>query len=95
MVRRDEFKKTLLKTGASIGANATVICGNTVGEYALIGAGSVVTKDVKNYSLVIGNPAKHHKWVSRAGEIMSDELICKSSGEKYALSNGELILCNS
>lgn len=94
IVRQHEFKTTILKTGSSIGANSTIICGNTIGRYALVGAGSVVTKDVKDYSLVIGSPARHHKWVSQAGEIMDHTLICKLTGDKYTLINGELLPCS-
>lgn len=68
IVRRHEYKKTYLKKGCSIGANATLICGITVGEYALIGAGSTVTKDVKPFALIYGVPAKQHGWVSRSGQ---------------------------
>lgn len=67
IIRREEFKKTLLKKGSSIGANATVVCGVTIGEYALIGAGAVVNRDVKPYALMAGVPAKQIGWVSRAG----------------------------
>lgn len=67
IVRRDEFKKTLLKKGCSIGANATIVCGITIGEYALVGAGSTVTKDIKPFALVYGVPARQQGWVSKAG----------------------------
>ena len=67
IVRRDAYVKTLVKKGASIGANATIICGNSIGEYALIGAGTVVTKPVKPYALVVGNPGKQIGWVSEYG----------------------------
>lgn len=67
IVRRDEFKKTLLKRGCSIGANATIVCGISIGEYALIGAGAVINKDVKPYALMVGVPAKQIGWVSKAG----------------------------
>lgn len=66
--RKDEYKKTLIKKGASIGANATIVCGITIGTYAFVGAGSVVTKNVKNYSLVYGTPAMHHGWICQCGE---------------------------
>lgn len=71
IVRRDEFKKTLLKKGCSIGANATIICGVTIGEYALIGSGAVVSKDVKPYALMVGVPAKQIGWVSKSGNRLS------------------------
>lgn len=70
IVRRDEFKKTLLKKGCSIGANATIVCGVTIGEYALIGSGAVVNKDVKPYALMVGVPARQIGWVSRAGNTL-------------------------
>ena len=95
IIRKEEYMKTTLGVGSSIGANATVICGNNIGEYALIGAGSVVTKHVKNFSLVVGNPAKHYKWVSKSADILDDSLICKITGEKYILNNGILELCSS
>ena len=65
IVRKEEFKKTLLKRGCSIGANVTIICGVTIGKYSLVGAGAVVTKDIPNYALVVGNPAKIIGWVSK------------------------------
>jgi len=71
IVRRDEFKKTLLKKGCSIGANATIVCGITIGEYAMIGSGAVITKDVKPYALMIGVPARQIGWVSKAGNTLS------------------------
>lgn len=69
--RKNEFKKTLIKKGATIGANATIVCGNTVGEYSLVGSGSVVTKDVKPYALVIGVPAKQVGWVGKSGNKLN------------------------
>ena len=75
--RKNEFKKTLIKKGATIGANATIVCGNTIGEFSLVGSGSVVTKDVKPYSLVVGVPAKQVGWVSKAG----NKLIFDSKNE--------------
>ena len=89
--RRDEYVKTILQNGSSIGANATIICGVTIGKFSLIGAGSVVTKNVKNYSLVVGNPARHKGWVSQYGNKLifdkSGFAICKESIEKYILSD--------
>ncbi|WCC42826.1 acyltransferase [Tenacibaculum finnmarkense] len=70
IIRKQEFKKTLLKKGCSVGANATVICGVTIGEYALIGAGAVVNKDVKPYALIVGVPGKQIGWVSKAGNTL-------------------------
>jgi UDP-2-acetamido-3-amino-2,3-dideoxy-glucuronate N-acetyltransferase len=81
--RKSEFAATLVKTGAAIGANATIICGNTVGRYAMIGAGAVVTHDVPDYALVVGNPARRIGWVSAAGERLGDDLTCPRTGERY------------
>lgn len=90
--RKDEFRSTLVKRGASIGANATIICGVTIGRYAMIGAGAVVTKDVPNYALVLGNPARQAGWVSRAGERLDATLICPRTREQYEEHGGQLIL---
>ena len=90
--RKDEFKATLVKRGATVGANATIICGVTLGEYCMVGAGAVVTKDVKAFALVTGVPGKQTGWVSRSGEILGDDLICLMTGEKYCLEYGELKL---
>ena len=94
VIRRDEYKETLVKKGASIGANATIICGNTIGEFSLIGAGSVVTKEVPPYSLVVGNPSKQIGWVSEYGHrLVFDEsgfAICPESQEKYQLKNNKV-----
>ena len=88
--RKEEFLKTIVKKGASIGANATIICGNNIGNYSFIGAGAVVTKTVADYSLVIGNPSKHIGWVSEYGHKLyfSDEGLadCKESGQQYKLT---------
>ncbi|MCH1613831.1 MAG: acetyltransferase [Flavobacteriales bacterium] len=91
IIRRDSYIKTLVKKGASIGANSTIICGNTIGEYALIGAGSVVTKPVKPYALVVGNPGKQIGWVSEYGhrlEFVSGKAKCPESLKSYELKNG-------
>jgi len=88
VVRRDSYVKTLVKKGASIGANATIICGNTIGDYALIGAGAVVTKSVKPYALLVGNPAKQIGWVSEFGhrlEFKDGKAQCPESLENYEL----------
>ncbi|MBN1388770.1 MAG: N-acetyltransferase [Bacteroidales bacterium] len=94
VVRRDQYVKTIVGKGASIGANATIICGNNIGKYAFIGAGAVVTKEVKPYSLVIGNPARHVGWMSEYGhrlEFNDDNIaICPESGEKYRLSGNQV-----
>jgi UDP-2-acetamido-3-amino-2,3-dideoxy-glucuronate N-acetyltransferase len=83
-----------VKKGASIGANATIICGHDIGEYAFVGAGAVVTKDVKPYSLVLGNPARHTGWMSEYGHRLhfdeSGEAVCPESKEKYKLEDGKV-----
>lgn len=85
--RRDEYKQTIVKKGASIGANATIVCGHNIGRYAFIGAGSVVTKDIPDFALVVGNPAKICGWVCKCGEKLdfSENSIttCKKCNEKY------------
>jgi UDP-2-acetamido-3-amino-2,3-dideoxy-glucuronate N-acetyltransferase len=90
--RRSQYEKTLVKKGASIGANATIVCGNTIGQFAFIGAGAVVTKDVPDYALVIGNPARQTGWMSEYGHKLifdqSGTAVCEESKEKYALKNG-------
>lgn len=90
----DEWKvcETKVKEGASIGANVTVVCGNTIGKFAMIGAGSVVTKDVPNYGLVIGNPARRIGWVCRCGNRLDDEIQCKICGKKYKLQSNNLLM---
>ncbi len=94
IIRRDEYKITLVKKGASIGANATIICGNNIGEFALIGAGAVVTKNVEAYALVVGNPSKQIGWVSEYGHRLEfDEngfATCKESKEKYQLKDNKV-----
>jgi UDP-2-acetamido-3-amino-2,3-dideoxy-glucuronate N-acetyltransferase len=81
--RKSEFLPTLVRRGATIGANATVICGVTIGCYAMVGAGAVVTRDVIDFALVIGNPARHKGWVSRTGEVLGPDLVCPRTGERY------------
>ncbi len=92
VVRRDKYERTVVGKGATIGANATIICGNNIGRYAFVGAGAVVTKDVKPYSLVVGNPAKQIGWMSEYGhrlEFNEEQIaICPESNEKYQLKNG-------
>ena len=88
--RKDEFAPTLVKRGASIGANATVVCGTTIGEYAFVAAGAVVTKDVHPYAMVVGVPARQIGWVSRQGEVLDDTLTCPRTGEAYELDDGRL-----
>jgi UDP-2-acetamido-3-amino-2,3-dideoxy-glucuronate N-acetyltransferase len=89
------YIKTLVKEGASIGANATIVCGNTIGRHAMIGAGAVVTKDVPDYALVIGSPAKIIGWVSEAGKRLNFDkegiAFCEKSGKKYKLVDNKVI----
>jgi UDP-2-acetamido-3-amino-2,3-dideoxy-glucuronate N-acetyltransferase len=89
--RKDEFKITTVKKGASIGANATIICGVTIGKYSIIGAGSVVTKDVEPYTVVIGNPAKYYSRTSKEGDILDINLVCKKTGKSFVLKGDEII----
>ena len=95
IIRRDEYINTLVKEGASIGANATIICGNIIGEFSLIGAGAVVTKDVRPYSLVLGNPAKQVGWVSEFGHRLNFDkkgfAKCIESQQTYQLKNNKVI----
>jgi UDP-2-acetamido-3-amino-2,3-dideoxy-glucuronate N-acetyltransferase len=89
--RKNEYKKTLVRKGATIGANATILCGITIGEFAFIGAGAVITKDVKSYALVIGNPAKQTGWMSEHGYKLNFNsegiAVCPETKEKYKLNN--------
>jgi len=90
VVRRDKYIETLVKKGASIGANATIICGNIIGSYSLIGAGSVITKHVPDYALIIGNPGKQVGWVSEYGHRLhfkNDIAICPESKQQYQFKN--------
>ena len=94
VTRKDEYRKTLVKKGATIGANVTIICGVTIGDYAFIGAGALVNKDIKPYALMVGVPAKQIGWMSQHGERLSLPLegsattICSKTGAMYALQNG-------
>ena len=94
VIRRGQYEKTLVKKGASIGANATIVCGNDIGEFAFIGAGAVVTKEVKAYALVVGNPSKQIGWMSEYGHKLhfNKEGIasCPESNEKYQLKNNQV-----
>jgi UDP-2-acetamido-3-amino-2,3-dideoxy-glucuronate N-acetyltransferase len=83
--RKEEFRTTPVGRGASIGANATIVCGHSLGEYCFIGAGAVVTKDVPAFALMVGNPAHRVGWMSRAGERLSANLVCPRTGERYIL----------
>jgi UDP-2-acetamido-3-amino-2,3-dideoxy-glucuronate N-acetyltransferase len=94
--RKSEFKKTLIKKGTSIGANATIICGNTIGRYALIGAGSVVSKDIPDYALIYGNPAHLMGWVCKCGDKLnfnSEKAICHKCKLRYVLLNNQEVKC--
>lgn len=94
--RKDEYKQTLVRRGATIGANATIVCGVTIGEYAFIGAGAVVTTDVKPFALMMGNPARHVGWMSRFGKRLDlpldgdGETVCSFTGDRYRLADGKL-----
>ncbi|MCM8821284.1 MAG: N-acetyltransferase [Candidatus Omnitrophica bacterium] len=90
--RKNEFKLTVVKKGATIGANATIICGNTIGKYALVGAGAVVTKNVPDYALVVGVPARQLGWVCKCGSALKNEsskLVCKTCGNIYVETEGQ------
>lgn len=91
--RKDQFQKTIIKKGATIGANATIICGNEIGCYALIGAGAVVTKPVAAYALVIGNPARQTGWVSEQGhtlQFVNGKAVCEGSRQEYQLMDNTI-----
>ena len=94
VVRKEQYIKTIVGKGASIGANATIICGNPIGPYALIGAGAVVTKEVLPYALVVGNPSKQIGWVSEYGHRLEFDknqiAICPESQQKYRLENNKI-----
>lgn len=89
--RKQEYKTTLIKRGASIGANATIVCGNTIYEFAFIGAGAVVTKDVPAYALIVGNPGRQKGWMSEYGHPLEfdshQKAVCRESGQEYQLEN--------
>ena len=91
---KNEYKQTIVRKGASIGANATIICGNEIGEYAFIGAGAVITKPVLPYSLMIGNPARQIGWVSEMGHKLEFDIagyaVCSENGDKYKLINNRV-----
>ena len=86
IVRKDEYRKTIVKRGASIGANATIICGHDLGEYCFIAAGAVVTKPVPAYALMAGTPAKRIGWMSKSGGRLDEDLICPIEGTAYRLA---------
>lgn len=95
--RKSEYRNTLIKRGVTLGANCTIVCGVTIGEYAFIGAGAVVNKDVPPYALMVGVPARQVGWISRHGERLdlpvsgSGQARCPATGERYALENGEIV----
>lgn len=93
--RQDKYQNTIVKRGASIGANATIVCGNNIGEYAFVGAGAVVTKEIFPYALVVGNPSKQIGWVSEYGHRLDFNengfAICKESKQEYQLKNNTII----
>jgi UDP-2-acetamido-3-amino-2,3-dideoxy-glucuronate N-acetyltransferase len=93
--RRGSYETTVVEKGASIGANSTIVCGNRIGSFAFIGAGAVVTKDVKPYALVVGNPARQTGWMSEFGHKLSFNAegiaVCPESGEKYRLTDGNVV----
>jgi UDP-2-acetamido-3-amino-2,3-dideoxy-glucuronate N-acetyltransferase len=92
IIRRDNYETTIVERGASIGGNATIICGKIIGRYAFVGAGAVVTKDVKPYALVVGNPARQTGWMSEFGQKLSFDkkgyAVCPESEDRYHLENG-------
>jgi UDP-2-acetamido-3-amino-2,3-dideoxy-glucuronate N-acetyltransferase len=94
IIRRDQYVKTVMQKGASVGANATIICGNKIGRYCLIGAGAVVTKGVPDFALIVGNPAKQIGWVSEYGHRLNFDqngsAICPESKQKYKLVNNSV-----
>jgi UDP-2-acetamido-3-amino-2,3-dideoxy-glucuronate N-acetyltransferase len=93
VIRKDEYKRTLVRRGASIGANATIVCGVTLGQYSFVGAGAVVTRDVPDFALVVGNPARRAGWMCRCGvrlRLDGDLGKCDACGAAYVLSGGLL-----
>lgn len=92
--RRGNYERTIVKYGASIGANATIVCGNTIGRFAFIGAGTVIIHDVPDYALVVGNPGRQKGWMSEFGHQLkfdaNGHAVCEESGQHYALKNGEV-----
>lgn len=86
IVRKEEYRKTIVRRGASIGANATIICGNDLGEYCFVAAGAVITKMVPAFALMVGAPARQIGWISKSGIRLGDDLICPIDGTKYQLT---------
>lgn len=98
VMRKNEYRRTLVKRGATIGANATIVCGSTIGSHAFVGAGAVVQKDVPDFALVVGVPARQIGWMSRLGERLKlslngeGEALCPHTGDRYLLKNGQVTL---
>ena len=92
IARKNEFKDTIIKEGATIGANATIICGNEIGKYSFVGAGSVVTKDVADYTMVIGNPAQLYAYVCKCGVKLDEKMTCKACGKEYIFNEEGKVL---
>ena len=98
VTRKDEYRKTLVKKGATLGANSTIVCGTTIGIYAFVGAGAVINKDVPDFALMVGVPAKQIGWMSRFGERLdlplkaNAESLCPNTKEKYVLKDGKCFL---
>ena len=90
VVRRDEFQNTILRRGCSIGANSTIICGVEIGNYSLVGAGALVTKNVESHRVVYGVPANNKGWISKMGCVLDDSLVCPESGERYYIKDNQL-----
>jgi UDP-2-acetamido-3-amino-2,3-dideoxy-glucuronate N-acetyltransferase len=101
VVRKDAYRRTLVKRGATLGANCTIVCGVTIGEHAFIGAGAVVNRDVPDFALMLGVPARQAGWMSRFGERLElplqgeGEATCAHTGDRYRLSGNTLSLCSS
>ncbi|MDP3916174.1 MAG: acyltransferase [Bacteroidota bacterium] len=95
IIRKNEYQTTLVKKGATIGANATIVCGITIGKYAFVGAGAVVTKNIPDYALVVGNPARQTGWMSEYGHKLKFNTegiaVCPESQEQYRLENGKVV----
>jgi UDP-2-acetamido-3-amino-2,3-dideoxy-glucuronate N-acetyltransferase len=96
--RKNKYTKTLVRKGASIGANATIVCGNEIGEYSFVGAGAVVTKSILPYALVVGNPAKQIGWMSEYGQKLEFDdrgiAVCSESGQRYLLKENKVLRIN-
>jgi UDP-2-acetamido-3-amino-2,3-dideoxy-glucuronate N-acetyltransferase len=99
--RKSEYRRTLVRRGATLGANCTIVCGTTIGAYAFVGAGAVINRDVPDFALMVGVPARRIGWMSRYGERLalpasgSGEAVCPVTGERYRLDGDQVTLCNS